>query len=263
MHNLLQGSSSDDVKMPGQWRIGCAGWAIPRQHAEAFPGPGSHLERYARRFAAVEINSSFYRPHRRITYERWAAAVPDDFAFAVKAPREITHRFRLASADAALDAFLEQVAGLGDKLGPLLFQLPPSLHFDKERVGAFFAALRQRFAGSVVCEPRHPDWFTADIEALMAEFRIGRVAADPPIVGAAAQPGGWSGVRYLRLHGSPRVYHSEYGADRLERFARLLTSAGDDRALAWCIFDNTASGAAIANALALQQRLGGCRSCPR
>jgi uncharacterized protein YecE (DUF72 family) len=247
--------------MPEQWRIGCAGWAIPKPYAEAFPGPGSRLERYARRFVAVEINSSFYRPHRRITYERWAAAVPDDFAFAVKAPREITHRFRLVSADAALDAFLEQITGLGDKLGPLLFQLPPSLHFEQERVGAFFAALRQRFSGSVVCEPRHPGWFTASGDAVMAEFRIGRVAADPPIVGAAAQPGGWSGVRYLRLHGSPHVYHSEYGADRLERFARLLTSAGDGRGPAWCIFDNTASGAAIANALVLR-RLCGCRPCP-
>jgi uncharacterized protein YecE (DUF72 family) len=230
--------------MPEQWRIGCAGWAIPRQYAKAFPGSGSHLQRYARRLAAVEINSSFYRPHRRTTYERWAAAVPDDFAFAVKAPQEITHRRRLGLADERLEAFLEQVAGLGDKLGPLLFQLPPSLRFERERVGAFFAALRRRFAGSVVCEPRHPDWFTADVEALLAEFRIGRVAADPSIVGAAAMPGGWSGVRY-----------SEYAADRLDRFAQLLLSAGEDRRPAWCIFDNTAAGAAIANALALRQRL--------
>jgi uncharacterized protein YecE (DUF72 family) len=232
-------------------RIGCAGWAIPRRQAELFPGSGSHLERYARRFAAVEINSSFYRPHRRATYERWAAAVPEDFAFAVKAPQEITHRLRLDSAEAALDAFLDQVSGLGRKLGPLLFQLPPSLRYDRERVGMFFAALRRRFDGHVACEPRHPGWFAAEVEALMAEFRVSRVAADPPVV-AAAEPGGWRGLRYLRLHGSPRVYYSEYGADRLAGFAPLLTSAS---AAAWCIFDNTAAGAAIADALALQRRL--------
>ena len=241
------------VQRPCHWelRIGCAGWAIPRRHAAAFPGSGSHLERYARRFTAVEINSSFYRPHRRSTYERWAAAVPDDFAFAVKAPQEITHRLRLSSAEGALDAFLAQIAGLGSKLGPLLFQLPPSLRCERKRVGGFFAALRRRFAGGVVCEPRHPDWFTADVDALMAEFRVSRAAVDPPIVAAAADPGGWNGLRYFRLHGSPRIYYSEYGADRLERFARLLAPARGDRPPAWCIFDNTAAGAAIADAQAL------------
>ncbi|HJU20343.1 MAG TPA: DUF72 domain-containing protein [Stellaceae bacterium] len=238
-------------------RIGCAGWTIPGAHASSFPGSGSHLERYARRFAAVEINSSFYRAHRRATYERWAAAVPDDFAFAVKVPREITHRLRLGAAEAALDAFLEQVAGLGDKLGPLLVQLPPSLRFDGERSGAFFAALRRRFDGDVVCEPRHPDWFTARVDALMADNRVSRAAADPPVVEAAARPGGWNGLRYLRLHGSPRLYYSEYRADQLERFMQLLAPAGSDRHPAWCIFDNTAAGAAIVNALALQQRFCG------
>jgi uncharacterized protein YecE (DUF72 family) len=85
---------------------------------------------------------SFRRPHRRTAYQRWSAAAPDGFAFAVKAPKEITHALRLAGADAALDAFLEQVTGLGGKLGPLLFQLRPSLAFAPQPVGAFFAALR-------------------------------------------------------------------------------------------------------------------------
>src|SRR5262245_27120186 len=124
----------------GQLRIGCAGWAIPKQHAGSFPSSGSHLERYAQRFTAVEINSSFYRPHRRATYARWAAAVPAGFAFAVKAPKQITHELRLAGTDTALDGFLAQVGGLGDKLGPLLFQLPPSLALDPSTARAFFGA---------------------------------------------------------------------------------------------------------------------------
>jgi uncharacterized protein YecE (DUF72 family) len=102
--------------MPGQLRIGCAGWTIPKQAATSFPRSGSHLDRYAQRFAAVEINSSFHRPHRRTTYERWAGAVPGGFAFSVKAPKEITHTFRLVGADAAPDAFLGQATGLGSKL---------------------------------------------------------------------------------------------------------------------------------------------------
>lgn len=237
--------------------IGCAGWTIPQQHASSFPASGSHLERYAQRFTAVEINSSFYRPHRRTTYERWAASVPPGFAFAVKAPREITHRLRLASADAALDTFLAEVTGLGDKLGPLLFQLPPSLAFDCQAAASFFAALRTRFDGNAVCEPRHPDWFTARADDLLTKFRISRAAADPPIAGAAPEPGGWTGLIYFRLHGSPRVYYSEYGSDQLEQFAQRLARAINARYPIWCIFDNTVAGAATANALALQERLRG------
>ena len=147
-------------------RIGTAGWAIRKEHAALFPGDGSHLERYARRLNAVEINSSFYRPHRRATYERWAASVPARFSFAVKVPRAITHELRLKKADAALDAFLEQARGLGDKLGVLLIQLPPSFAFDLRTASTFFAALRKRYTGGVAFEPRHASWFTPRAEAL-------------------------------------------------------------------------------------------------
>jgi uncharacterized protein YecE (DUF72 family) len=242
--------------MPEQLRIGCAGWTIPKQYATSFPPSGSHLDRYAQRFAAVEINSSFRRPHRRTTYERWSAAVPDGFAFSVKAPKEITHSLRLAGADAALDGFLEQVAGLGSKLGPLLFQLPPSLAFDPRPVGAFFAALRARFDGAAVCEPRHPDWFAASAENLLTEFRISSVAADPPVTRPGVVPGGWAGLAYFRLHGSPRVYYSEYRPDQIDSLAHQLAYLRDTRSV-WCIFDNTAVGAATGNALALQDRVGG------
>jgi uncharacterized protein YecE (DUF72 family) len=240
-----------------QFHIGCAGWTILKPYASSFPASGSHLKRYGQRFTAVEINSSFYRPHRRTTYERWAAVVPARFVFAVKAPREITHRLRLASAESALDAFLAQVTGLGDKLGPLLFQLPPSLAFDPQAAASFFTAFRAHFEGNAVCEPRHPDWFTARADDLLAEFHISRVAADPPIAGIAPEPGGWNGLKYFRLHGSPRVYYSEYGSDQLKHFAQQLIRAANAVQPVWCIFDNTAAGAATANALALQERLRG------
>jgi uncharacterized protein YecE (DUF72 family) len=241
--------------MVEQLRIGCAGWTIPKLHAGAFATSGSHLARYGRSFSAVEINSSFHRPHRRATYERWAATVPPGFAFAVKAPRAITHELRLGGADAALDAFLTQACGLGEKLGPLLFQLPPSLAFEAKAARAFFASLRARFVGDVVCEPRHSDWFAAPADDLLREFRVGRVAADPPVASAAADPGGYKGLQYYRLHGSPRIYYSQYGPVELDRFARQLIRAREEHRCAWCIFDNTASGAAIANAIALRERV--------
>jgi uncharacterized protein YecE (DUF72 family) len=241
--------------VPPQFRIGCAGWAIPRQHASSFSAAGSHLARYARRFNAVEINSSFYRPHRFATYVRWAAAVPDDFAFAAKLPKQITHELRLAATEAALEAFFGQISGLGSKLGPLLVQLPPSLRFDRPTVESFFAALRTRFRGSVVCEPRHASWFNAEAEAVLMDFQVARAAADPPVAGATLDPGGWQGLHYFRLHGSPRVYYSSYGTALLQRLARQLDcrSAG---APSWCIFDNTALGAATVDAFALQEFTG-------
>src|SRR3954449_13476072 len=104
--------------------IGTAGWSIPKEHAAPFPPTRSHLERYGAVFNAVEINSSFYRPHRRATYERWAASVRDGFRFAVKMPKAITHERRLRDAGELLNRFLSEVAGLGPKLGPLLVQLP-------------------------------------------------------------------------------------------------------------------------------------------
>jgi uncharacterized protein YecE (DUF72 family) len=241
-------------------RIGCAGWNIPARHAALFPPSGSHLERYAQRLTAVEINTSFHRPHRQSTYRRWAAAVPNSFAFAVKAPRRITHELRLAQAEDALDEFLAQASGLGAKLGPLLFQLPPGLAFDPSLARSFFGALRARFDGSVVCEPRHPGWFAGQADDLCEAFRIARAAVDPARVEAAGRPSGWRGLTYFRLHGSPQVYHSQYGPDRLDRLARELTSGGSSGPPSWCILDNTASGAAIVDALALQARMRGDRS---
>jgi uncharacterized protein YecE (DUF72 family) len=241
------------VTHPG---IGTAGWTIPRQYAESFPADGSHLQRYAQRFNVVEINSSFYRPHRRATYERWAASVPENFRFAAKVPRQVTHELRLADTDAALDAFLAQVTGLGDRLGPLLVQLPPSLAFDAQTADRFFAALRSRFAGSVVCEPRHASWFTPRAEEMLTDQRIARVAADPAVVPAAAEPGGWTGLRYVRLHGAPRIYWSDYPLDQIAVHAARLKRASAD-GNAWCIFDNTAAGAATGNALALGGMIDG------
>ncbi len=233
-------------------RIGCAGWSVPREHAGPFPAEGSHLERYAARFRAVEINTSFYRPHRPTTYERWAATVPADFRFAVKVPREITHRRRLEGATDLLDPFLAEAGALGDKLGPLLVQLPPGLPFDAAVARSFFAALRRRFAGSLVCEPRHRSWFEPAVDRLLRRHRVARVAADPAVVPAAAEPGGWDRLLYYRLHGSPRMYYSSYPPDYLDALAGRLARA---EVPAWCIFDNTALGAATANALGLLERL--------
>ena len=230
-------------------RIGTAGWSIPKEHAAPFPATGSHLERYAKVLNAVEINSSFYRPHRTATYERWAASVPEEFRFAVKIPKAITHERRLKEAGDLLDRFLLEVAGLGPKLGPLLVQLPPSLAFQDGVADRFLADLRSRIGGSIVCEPRHASWFTPDVDGLLGEFGVARVAADPAPVAGAGEPGGWRGLSYYRLHGSPRMYYSAYSPEALSEIAERLASDAATGIEAWCIFDNTAAFAAAGDAL--------------
>jgi uncharacterized protein YecE (DUF72 family) len=223
---------------------------------------GSHLQRYATTMRGVEVDSSFYRPHRRATWERWAATTPADFRFAVKMPRTITHDARLADVEGLLDDFLDEVAGLGEKLAVLLVQLPPSLQLDQGVVNAFFDALRVRYAGAVACEPRHASWFGADANAMLASWHVARVAADPAAYPGASEPGGWLGeggdgrdaLVYYRWHGSPRTYWSAYDD------AWLARRADDVRrwpsgATRWCVFDNTAAGHALGDAIAFDEML--------
>lgn len=239
-------------------RIGCAGWALRSEHQQHFPtaDAGTHLQRYAARFNAVEINSSFYRPHRADTYARWSASVPETFAFAVKMPRAISHTRRLRNCAEELDRFLGDVSSLGSKLGVLLLQLPPSLAMSTADADAFFALLRQRYNGPLACEPRHASWLSEEGDALLRAFAVARVAADPARISVASQPGGDPALCYYRLHGSPRMYYSTYSEAWLSALAadiaRRTAIAG---CRIWCIFDNTAVGAATANALELVRLL--------
>jgi uncharacterized protein YecE (DUF72 family) len=245
----------DDASNKARARVGCAGWGLPGARADEFPGEGTHLARYARRLACVEINSSFYRPHQTRTYERWAASVPEEFRFAVKFPKQATHESRLRDAAPHADAFAAQVAGLGGKLGPVLVQLPPSLAFEPAVADAFFATLRERLHGAIVCEPRHPTWFDDPVDGLWARHRIGRVAADPARLPAAAEAGGHGPVAYWRLHGSPRIYYDAYGADRLTPWAGAMDAARRAGREVWAILDNTALGHAYDDAFALERML--------
>jgi uncharacterized protein YecE (DUF72 family) len=228
--------------------VGCAGWTIPKPLAGRFSGDGTHLQRYAAVFSAVEINSSFHRPHRPETYARWADSVPDDFRFSVKLPKAITHKLRLQRAGAALEAFLGQATRLGPKLGGLLVQLPPSLQWDAALAEKFFAELRELTQCHVVCEPRHITWFSDAANQLLAQYKIARVAADPALIPDAGEPGGWRELAYFRLHGSPRTYYSSYDDQYLQQLSLRLSFSPH---AAWCVFDNTALGAATQNALNL------------
>jgi uncharacterized protein YecE (DUF72 family) len=241
-------------RIPRRIFIGTAGWSIPRASAHYFDCAGTHLQRYAAIFPAAEINSCFHRSHESRTYSKWAAATPRHFRFAVKLPRTITHDQQFVRVRGLLERFLNESSGLKSKRGPLLIQLPPSFAFERRRVKRFLDTLRALYDGPLVCEPRHETWFSQIASALLVSYRVARVAADPAILDIGKQPGAWNGIVYFRLHGSPRKYWSRYSEKYIDRLARTLEEQSQS-ADTWCIFDNTASGAAIENAFELHRRL--------
>ena len=173
-------------------------------------------------------------------------------------PKTVTHEAKLAVSAAALDGFFEETAGLGKKLGVVLVQLPPSLGFEDYPEAEFFEALRDRWQGAMALEPRHVSWFSPDAEELMVRHRVSRVAADPARKGAVAlQTGGWPGLAYYRLHGSPRMYYSEYSKEFLEEVARAVEDLPEG-VETWVVFDNTAAGEAFGNAVELEGMVGPC-----
>lgn len=226
--------------------IATAGWAIPKTVSARFAQAGSGLARYAAVFAGVEINSTFHHRHRRSTFARWAASVPASFRFSIKMPKEITHTRAMTDIAEPFAIFLDDISPLGEKRGPLLCQLPPSLKFDADGMETAFRTLRDADRGSIVIEVRHKSWATNEAITLLRKYGIDRVLADPAPVWSAedfAEP-----PRYLRLHGGPRIYYSKYGTEEISAFLRLLVPES------WCVFDNTASGAAAENALTMLEQ---------
>ncbi|RZI43474.1 DUF72 domain-containing protein [Herbaspirillum sp. HC18] len=234
--------------------VGCAGWSLPAAVQAQFPSGGTHLARYASVFPAVEINTSFYRSHRDATYTRWRDSVPDTFRFAAKVPKAITHEARLNGVDALLEKFVEEVGHLEPKLGCLLVQLPPSLRYDADIARRFFHTLRALTSANIVYEARHATWFTPEAACSLTALGVSAVLADPPVA-PLPDAASAAGILYIRLHGSPVVYYSAYPEDYLASLAERIAREARAGRQVWCVFDNTASGAAVPNSLSLLARL--------
>lgn len=230
--------------------IGTAGWAIPAQNRRSFPRAGSNLEKYATKLNGVEINSSFWREHRRSTYERWRDSVAEDFRFSVKLSREFTHFGRLKGSKAAFKKWFANVDGLGSKLGVLLIQTPGKLGFSKAQSARFFANLRSHYDGPVALEARNQEWASKAAESVLRRFQISRVIADPQKIEAGEL---FQHVAYFRLHGSPVIYKSKYTPRVLRDWAARVNRARKNGFEVWCIFDNTGMSHALSNALSVKR----------
>jgi len=271
----------------GRVRVGTSGWLYPRWRGDFYPTglrQADELGYLARRLPSVEVNGTFYSLTRPATCAAWRRSTPPDFVFAIKGSRYITHLLKLANSEHAVaNFFASGILRLGSQLGPILWQLPPQLPFDRERAQRFFSALPRDVAGAErwarrhdarttgrsalrapdgrqatlrhAVEVRHPSWVEDRALATLRELDLALVTADT----AGRHPLSrerTAGFAYLRLHGATTLYASRYTDAELRRWAALIrgwAASGDD---VYVYFDNDAQGHAPHDAVRLATLVG-------
>lgn len=232
----------------GRVRIGLSGWNYPGWKASLYAGVKRKdwLAHAASRFETLEVNATFYREQRPATLARWRAETPRDFVFAIKGHRYITHTLRLADAGHALARQRENAASLGPKLAAVLWQLPPGLHADQERLGDFLGALADWPEARHAVEFRHKSWFEPAAARLLEGAGVANCISDAgrwPLWDAVTAP-----LVYVRLHGRPETYVSAYGRAGLRPWRERIAGWRTDGLDVLVYFDNDAEGAAFADA---------------
>jgi uncharacterized protein YecE (DUF72 family) len=252
-----------NVAMADIW-VGLSGWSYANWRGAFYPAAlpsRDYLAFYAREFGTAEINSSFYHFLRPQTYERWAAQVPDDFVFAVKANRLLTHTRRLQEVEESWQRLAEAVLALGSHCGPILFQFPQSFRREERRLADFLRLARESAAGlRLVCEFRHASWFTEEIYRLLRRYGVALCLAD-----SARYPRHdvlTTDFVYCRFHGRPELFASPYSEAELESLARQLQTYSNVGVDVYVYFNNTKEGHAIDNARMLLTLLGRQASPP-
>lgn len=227
--------------------IGTSGWHYRHWRGGLYPAdlPAARwLTYYGERFATTEINNAFYRLPERSTFEAWAASVPDDFVFAVKASRYLTHVRRLREPAEPVSRLLERTAGLGAKLGPILLQLPPNLRIDLDALGA---VLRSFPAGrKVAVEFRHESWFVPATRALLERHGSAWCLTDTD--GQKSPRWRTADWGYLRLHGGRASPPSCYGRTALRSWAEDLAALFPEPSALFVYFNNDLHGCAVRDA---------------
>jgi uncharacterized protein YecE (DUF72 family) len=227
--------------------IGTSGWQYDDWRGRLYPAETpkrSWLEYYAARFATVESNSSFYRLPERDTFAGWADRTPSDFVVAVKASRYLTHVRRLREPGQAVARLVERLEGLGDKLGPVLVQLPPTLRYDHDLLASLLTAVPRSI--SVALEPRHQSWFVDDARRLLERHDVALCLSDtlgrhPPLWRTA----GWG---YLRFHAGRATPAPCYGRRALSSWAQRVASLWTKDDGVFCYFNNYRHACAVENA---------------
>jgi uncharacterized protein YecE (DUF72 family) len=244
----MQGSNGSQI------HVGCSGWVYKHWRGTFYPeglAQKRWFERYAEEFDTVEINNSFYRMPPAQTFDKWHDQAPTCFRYAVKANRFITHMKKLRDCEDALDTFLGLARRLKAFLGPILYQLPPSLHKDLPRLDAFLKQLPRSIEH--VVEFRHKSWYDEEALALLDHRGVGFVTHD--LVGLKSPRWASGRTAYVRFHGTKSKYRGRYSDEQMHNWAEWLRDQRAQGRSAWAYFNNDIGGDAIEDARNLKRRL--------
>lgn len=236
--------------MSVRYYIGTSGWHYNHWRNRFYPEKSTKadwLGFYAGHFNTVELNNSFYRLPSEKAVANWYKSSPADFIFAVKVSRFITHIKRLKNSEAPLGTFITRAEGLGEKLGPLLYQLPPNMHRDDERLESFLSILPQGMMH--VFEFRHRSWLEEEVLEILHKYNAGFCVFDMPDI--ACPVAATADFAYVRFHGSAGLYSSFYSDDELAEWAKKLADLATDLKALYIYFNNDAEAFAVRNAMTL------------
>jgi len=239
-------------------RIGCSGWNYAHwRHGVFYPErcpPARWLRYYAQFFDTVELNNTFYRLPRTTAVARWVAESPPDFVFAVKVSRYVTHIKRLADIAVHLPLLLERIEPLlrSPKLGPLLWQLPPTFRRDDERLAAALEAFPPELRHAI--EFRHESWFAPEVMRLLRGHNVALVIADRPEIAVFQTHELTADFAFVRFHHGSRGLRGNYSERELDEWAERIRAWGN-RGDVFAYFNNDWEGFAVRNAVGLKSRL--------
>ena len=240
--------------MTARYYVGTSGWHYDHWRGKFYPGELSKpkwLQFYAQSFSTVELNNSFYHLPSEKAFVNWRDSAPENFAFAVKVSRLITHLKKLKNVEEPFQNFLSRAKLLGNALGPLLYQLPPNLHRDDYRLEAFISLLPGDL--NHVFEFRHESWFHREVFNLLRRHNIGFCVYDMPDFTTPIET--TADFAYIRFHGSLSLYGGCYSDEELGDWARKILGLSKEIAAVFVYFNNDAEGFAVRNALTLRQML--------
>ena len=235
--------------------IGTSGWSYDGWEGIFYPDAMSRkewLSFYSEHFNTVEINSSFYHLPKAETFSNWAEKTPDDFLFVVKASKYITHTKRLIDSSDAVIRLIDSASNLGEKLGMFLFQLPPNLKKNSDRLKNFIDILPSIY--KYVFEFRDESWFCDEIYNMLENYKCGIVISDSSKFPRFEVITG--GFCYIRMHGSTSLYSSKYTDKELEKTAEIIRKNFKDKISSYVYFNNDIHGYAVENAKSLKQLVG-------
>jgi uncharacterized protein YecE (DUF72 family) len=237
-----------------RYYIGTSGWHYDDWRRRFYPEKlpkAKWLEFYARHFPTVELNNSFYRLPSESAFTNWYESSPPDFAFAVKMSRFVTHIKRLKDSQEAVETFIKRATILDEKLGPLLYQLPPSMHRNDETLASFLSRLPGGFRH--VIEFRHQSWLVEEVFATLRQHHAGLCVFDMPDFTCPLMA--TADFAYIRFHGSDRLYSSCYSDEELADWAKRIAGLAENLDSVYIYFNNDVAGFALRNAETIRDYL--------